>query len=504
MSHGAKKSKFISFLNSLKSEQTSYLIESFEKAYKICFLEADGEEGTAAASHDDVKEPAGAEGTAGVSHGDGKEPEIDVKETKDANISINGNTIHEEFDAKFALGDHIDRLDDIKKTMNKYGLDLNYNLKMVKSWIDKNEKHYYRYTLDVTYTAPEFKRDGYEYILTVQKTDAGNFVFPTVAHKDEDFSKYYSGTFICDHCHVDRLRNTYHIFRKEGKDSVYGTKCAREYFGIPFLEKINSAIMNLLAFLHGIGTEVGEDREEEFYGRRGKLPMDIGSLFAIAWTVFSDNRWSYIKGQTPRDVIAPLYPGTDRNNFYKRFYSGKSKEELEQMTETIEAEYAKFTDFWKNMTPKDSFEHNMKISVLSGDEKKAGLIVYAIYYWHTKGIKTEKPATPKEEKPESQHMGSVGEKITVDVEVKKVGSYESMYGDGHYLIFETTTGNTLVWYTTSPTILNELSAIKTEDVNWDGLEGMKIKIRGTVKEHKEYKGRKNTRIVRVKALGINQ
>jgi hypothetical protein len=265
-----REAKYESFLDGLKGYEKDELIEAVKSGFRVC-IEADEAEGT------------------NVSGGDGGEEKIDIQEEPGTDISIKGNVIHEEFTARFPLGDHIAKLDDIKKIMNKYGLDLNYKITLLESkQIPDTEKTIYKYALDLTYTAPEFKRDGYEYVLTVQKTNQGNFVFPTPEHKDEDFSKYYSGTFICDHCHVDRLRNTYHIFRKEGKDYVYGTKCAKEYFGISFLDKISVEIMSLISFLQGIRDEIGEEREEEFYGGGGKYSLSVDMIFSVSWLYFTD------------------------------------------------------------------------------------------------------------------------------------------------------------------------------------------------------------------------
>jgi hypothetical protein len=205
------------------------------------------------------------------------------------------------------------------------------------------------------------------------------------------------------------------------------------------------------------------------------------------------------------------YPGEIRKEFYRKFYGGKSKEDIEELSKTIETEYNKFKEYWTNLTPKDTFEQNMKVAVLSGEPNKSGLIVYAIYHWHAKSSpeymemekkKVEERAAAEAAKASSQHVGNVGDKIVFDTEIIRIGSYSSDFGNGHYIIFKTSEGNTLVWYTTSNSFILELESLTKKTLNWPDLVGLKVQIKGTIKAHKEYRGEKNTVITRVKVLKL--
>ncbi len=81
----------------------------------------------------------------------------------------------------------------------------------------------------------------------------------------------------------------------------------------------------------------------------------------------------------------------------------------------------------------------------------------------------------------SEHIGSVGEKVTLSVEFIAVFSYEThftYYGETNYIYkFADENGNCLVWKTTA---FHDLT------------EGSKYTLKGTVKEHSEYKGEKQT------------
>lgn len=105
---------------------------------------------------------------------------------------------------------------------------------------------------------------------------------------------------------------------------------------------------------------------------------------------------------------------------------------------------------------------------------------------------------PKDDKVEviSEYVGSIGERIELEVTLEKVRSWKvPSYGgwgtDTKVLyVFRDTSGNILVWTTTGYGI--ELN------------EGDKAILRGTVAEHKEYDGEKQTSLKRcsVKAVAV--
>lgn len=101
---------------------------------------------------------------------------------------------------------------------------------------------------------------------------------------------------------------------------------------------------------------------------------------------------------------------------------------------------------------------------------------------------------PKVEKPVSQYVGEVGKRLEaevtlVDVFGFEVPSFTPWGGTDTKMVykFEDASGNILVWFTTG----YGLDAQQYP-------QGSILKIRGTVKEHSEYKGSKQTVLQRVK------
>lgn len=95
------------------------------------------------------------------------------------------------------------------------------------------------------------------------------------------------------------------------------------------------------------------------------------------------------------------------------------------------------------------------------------------------------PEAPK--LPESNWIGTVGDKLEIEVVKEFMISYQTVYGLQLIFIFKDPDGNKLIWKT---------SAGFPEAVE----NGKMIKIKATVKDHSEYKGEKQTVLTRVKMI----
>lgn len=84
----------------------------------------------------------------------------------------------------------------------------------------------------------------------------------------------------------------------------------------------------------------------------------------------------------------------------------------------------------------------------------------------------------------SEYIGEIGDRDTFELTVKKAISLESFYGSSTMHIMEDKNGNTFVWNTAS----------KTLEVN------KTYRMKGTIKDHKEYRGVKQTILTRCTLL----
>lgn len=86
----------------------------------------------------------------------------------------------------------------------------------------------------------------------------------------------------------------------------------------------------------------------------------------------------------------------------------------------------------------------------------------------------------------SKHIGQPKDKIEVEVTLSKVTGFSSNYGYTNIYIFEDADKNILTWTTSK------------DMENWE--EGQQLTIKATIKAHEEYRGEKQTSILRVKQI----
>lgn len=114
-------------------------------------------------------------------------------------------------------------------------------------------------------------------------------------------------------------------------------------------------------------------------------------------------------------------------------------------------------------------------------------------------------AQQEAEKAISQYVGEIGQRITINVELVKTAEYEQRSFTGYGTTWVTVytlkdeNGNKYVWKTTGGGLDHE---IKTpHGIQYAPIEdGEIITIKGTVKEHSEYRGEKQTVLTRCKLV----
>ena len=454
------------------------------------------------------------------SGGDGQEAPVTPPLTDE--FEVDGNKMSVEFWRFHYHGDidTIPLLDDLKKKMNKIGMDLNYKVEVLKTELRPTKKSSEKqpsdlYKITVEYTAPNFRVRGYEYVMSLEHTNGGNFVFPAAAHKGDDFTKYYTGTFVCDHCKVDRLRNDMHVFRKDadGKEYVYGTTCAKKYFGIDFLGKIKTIIRKLYDIFAAFGNSGDDDDGEYSGGGRGGNPT-VQSFFTYAWMVI-DDKPVWIKGgengggtTTAVEMLYNKKP-SERESWMSELtgkYYGDTPESYQAFRDKMGVEYKNFIEFYENMQPRNEFQQNLKTTALSQSNRnyRPGLLVYSIYYWYkavhtdaSKGEETAKKTTP------STYVGNEGDKLVFgNVQVLKTIPFESQYGGG--LMYLIASKGEMTDEATFKAMVKKKESISTADAgkndllvwytssNADMEEGKSYVIKATVSKHKEYFNRNNS------------
>ena len=128
------------------------------------------------------------------------------------------------------------------------------------------------------------------------------------------------------------------------------------------------------------------------------------------------------------------------------------------------------------------FTRNVKSKLANKYSSISGFVAYAYVLYKKLNEKLNEKANEQHNNSNSNYVGEIGEKIAFDGTVVKSISTVSNYGQLYINIFKDNNGNIFVWKTTT----------KSFDID------IKVQVSGTVKDHKEYDGQKQTILTRAK------
>ena len=325
--------------------------------------------------------------------------------------------------------------------------------------------------------------------------DGKNFVNVNLSGKDLGFivpTRYFSSNpCSCDYCKTNRKRNkTYFVVNREtGEWKQLGKECLKLFVtGIDV-----DAIATFESFIKE-AEETANPGDEFFYNKRFRF-VKVADALALACTVYRER--GYL---ATRDVAGNSNDLCNKNivqrklaqqygydsDFLNIFNSVRDKiDEITVKTDTaIAKEDTEVAVEMVKRFPDEPYYNNLKVIVENEyiPLNKLGLLVSI-----PKAIDRYEDEKKKQEEKErlaaeSDYLGSVGEKISVNfVSGREVACCETQFGLLHIYEFKDANGNTVVWKSSSSKDIPEIGVVA-----------------GTVKSHEEYNGIKQTVILRAK------
>ena len=326
----------------------------------------------------------------------------------------------------------------------------------------------------------------------------------------------------CDKCHKKIGRNKYLVFSKVGKEVetrddlvVLGTSCAKDYF--PF------SVESYFGFLESAFAELGS--YDEFNGSFGGCSSHYHTLHAIytATLACTDNLKAYEKeGVTKGNVLGWLNNlKMDKYTYYRDVYHMPSnpipfedviswvKDMLDKSTEELRNEFEinARSVFFKTL---DDGTREMRHEI---HEKYMGIAVYAMFSAKqnhdkmvAKKIAEEKRAI---ENAKVEYFGAVGDKFELTLTFDKIFGFETQYGYQYIILFHDDENHVFKWSTSNGMYKINFKGVKGKEIDeravFDGAYkdyeiGHKYLIKGTIKNHEEYRGAKQTVITRCKVV----
>lgn len=373
----------------------------------------------------------------------------------------------------------------------------------------------WRTTLAVTGQSPVVS--GYAIAAVIEHTSAGNLLRDATGGA-VDLSAYRNIGPTCDHCKVNRQRNeTVLLMRADQTLMRVGKSCMKDFLGHSSISKL--AWMADFASLLG---QLGEmDESGECYSSGGIC--DTWDLLEfLGWCAAASRRFGYVTRGSAKNsdtliatcdsaVSEMLARCLNPRTYYRDLENGKAFEPLAE-----DLEYARVALDWtlsdlakikssnlvdSKLSNKESwndFQHNLSVICELGyvGPKHVGL-AGAILGYYKRGTEwaVEKAArnaaallraTKHTDRAQgASHVGIVGEKIIVEVVIGKTNSsWSDQWGSTYFMGMETVEGGDLLTWKSS---------------NNPELEpGTRCFIRGTVKEHGEFREIAQTTLNRCK------
>jgi hypothetical protein len=386
--------------------------------------------------------------------------------------------------SQFKQSDFTSKMDKFSKRAAKLGIEFGYTLESktigtysVKDSFGETVKHYYEiFNYSVYGESPVI--NGYSFLAKIEPFEGVNLIHSH--NNDYDFSSYENANLTCEHCRVNRMRNFYYLVLNEstGEVKMLGGNCLAQYIAQPNAEEIASFYADCL----GLDDSMAEDMEENFKNHSRDFLVNISEF--LAYGINSVNNHGYTSSKN-----SDMYKLSTKDSTIQDYFSVGieriiiSEDLVNQASNMIQvittALTAKLESNNDNLLT--NYENTL-LNILTIGKMKithAGYVVSIIPLYNR--MMEEK--VTKETTKQSEYIGTVGDKIAnVSATVIKTSQFESGYGLTYIFTFQSDS-NILVWFSSN---------------NVCDLGDNVIITKGTIKDHKEYNGTKQTIITRCK------
>lgn len=337
--------------------------------------------------------------------------------------------------------------------------------------------------------------NGWKFAASLEYTDKGNIIQGT--GEVEIPQRYYSCDPWCEHCKTARDRKySYIVFNEEsGEFKQVGKACLKDFTGGLSAE----AVAQFESFI-----KEAEDAQD-YRGFSGWMPTYFKVDDFMATAAETIRLFGYTKRDgynfATADRAEELY--RDANNMYlsltdavrARLGEAKYRGFDPKRSETVEL-VKNVREWIMNNERDDNYYHNLKVACANDwvDHKGLGLLVSAFPAYDREleyeAKRREQEAREAEARAKSSYMGEVGERVSFEcADYYIISSWDTNWGTTAVYKLVSTEGLEATWKT-------NVWLVREDVVG-------KI-VTGTVKEHKEYNGIKQTELTRCKIQNKKQ
>lgn len=381
------------------------------------------------------------------------------------------------------------KLTRIQNKCRKYGCDFSYE-KLGEEFKTIKDESGNDTTIKMIVVKAEGKAivNNWKFVATLEHTANGNII-DKYASEIEIPERYYNCDAFCEHCKTKRRRkDTYIIQNTEtGEFKQVGRNCLCDFTAGLDASGVASYISAFDELIKGETPYEGCS-----YTRYYNL---VEYLCHCKETV---DKWGYRKAYERNATYDMAYINMKIFNNEKPFWwNDRDVAEKRRELESVNYNPSKHTEYIKNalewLKAKDednNYIHNLKTACATEYVHRLSLVCSLIptydrdvAFQMEKRIREEKRIAEQKAMQKSEHIGNVGDKITATIDSWKIlASWDTQWGTTRMYQFVDTDGNVLIWK--SSKYIDDEEQLTT--------------IKGTVKEHGEFRDVKQTILTRCK------
>lgn len=345
----------------------------------------------------------------------------------------------------------------------------------------------YGFDVDVEYVRVRIEGDspklpgGWYFVGAVEHLEAGNLLHGD----DEVMASYREAPADCSHCGFKRNRRKTVVLRDEaGNVTQVGSSCLKDFLGY------HGDPERVLRFIESV-SDLADEMEEErgwFRGPEGGCPTDI--FLTVVAAVVRTHGWTAksavtFGGHSTAEITGAIVDNLRVNDVLKKLVEAVRLEDRDVVEAKAVAEWARTIP----ATTSDNYLGNVRVALLGSYvlPRHYGIAASAV----SARRKEEERREAKEEADRivaaSEWVGTIGKREEFELTVRFVSSFPTDYGMKYIVSMVDDSGNIL-------------KAFSVGSFGSQAEKGDRYVVRGTVKEHGEWQGRKETTLSRVTVI----
>lgn len=384
-----------------------------------------------------------------------------------SNIMKNSVTLNKSSFSKFE--DFIKKMNKKAATHNlppiTYKVVNEYKKKYLKTDPTEFDKFYDAVDVEISGSQPEVK--GYKLVATVERMGNENII--RSINDEHDLSKYRNKPLFCEHCGTARVKkNSIILQTPTGELMEVGKSCVSDFLGSTSLDEYIKNMTSLNSYMAG-----QEDEEMERGSSGVDSQMSVEDILAVALNII--RKQGYVSAQKSEETGK-----TSTRTLVSIGLHGKADQRIDPDSGDYE-EAKKMIEWAKNQ--KDGSDYMQNLGTIArhgfGNYRHYGYIA-SIPVAYAKAMGAINNGSNGSSG--SNYVGQIGSKIETKVKILSNTAHETDYGISHLVRMVDDDGNQINTFCSG----NFANAVPGEEVV----------IKGTVKNHSEYKGVKQTQLTR--------